>query len=94
MSSRCCFVALTRSAKKRDQGLRRRRDGSIVSIYSDNVYQSYDLDFIQTGLARKTDAAMEELGFAKQGRHWIHPRTAFLVEFPRRHDGPLRVRGV
>jgi len=26
--------------------------GSVVSIYSDNVYQSYDLDFIQTGLAR------------------------------------------
>jgi len=31
---------------------------------------------------------MEELGFAKQGRHWIHPRTAFLVEFP---PGPVQV---
>jgi hypothetical protein len=42
--------------------------GSVVSIYSNNAYQSYDLDFIQTGLARKVDAAMEELGFTKQGR--------------------------
>jgi hypothetical protein len=56
--------------------------GSVVSIDSDNAYQSHDLDFIQTGLARTTNPAMEELGFAKQGRHWLHPRTAFLVEFP------------
>lgn len=62
--------------------------GSVVSIYSDNAYQSYDLDFIQTGLARTTSAAMEALGFARQGRHWIHPRTAFLVEFP---PGPVQV---
>jgi hypothetical protein len=62
--------------------------GSVVSIYSDNAYQSYDLDFIQTGLARATSPAMEELGFVKQGRHWVHPRTAFLVEFP---PGPVQV---
>ena len=62
--------------------------GSVVSIYSDNAYQSYDLDFIQTGLARTTNAAMEELGFAKQGRHWRHPRTPFWVEFP---PGPVQV---
>jgi hypothetical protein len=62
--------------------------GSVVSIYSDNAYQSYDLDFIQTGLARTTNAAMEELGFTKQGRHWLHPHTTFLVEFP---PGPVQV---
>ena len=62
--------------------------GSVVSIYSENAYQSYDLDFIQTGLARPSNAAMEELGFAKQGRHWVHPRSAFLVEFP---PGPVQV---
>ena len=62
--------------------------GSVVSIYSENAYQSYDLDFIQMGLARPSNAAMEELGFAKQGRHWVHPRSAFLVEFP---PGPVQV---
>jgi len=62
--------------------------GSVVSIYSNNAYQSYDLDFIQTGLARKVDAAMEELGFTKQGRHWIHPESPYLVEFP---PGPVMV---
>lgn len=62
--------------------------GSAVSIYSDNVYRSYDLDFIQTGLARKVDAAMEELGFRREGRHWRHPGTPYLVEFP---PGPVQV---
>jgi hypothetical protein len=44
--------------------------GSVVSIYSDNEYQSYDLDFVSTGLARRADPAMEELGFRREGRHW------------------------
>lgn len=62
--------------------------GSVVTIYSNNAYQSHDLDFIQTGLARRTDAAMEELGFARQGRHWVHSQTPYLVEFP---PGPVQV---
>jgi len=62
--------------------------GSLVSIHSNNAYQSYDLDFIQTGLARKVDAAMEELGFTKQGRHWTHSESPYLVEFP---PGPIMV---
>ncbi len=62
--------------------------GSVVSIYSANTYQSYDLDFIQIGLARRMDAAMQELGFAKSGRHWTHPSTRYWVEFP---PGPVQV---
>jgi hypothetical protein len=62
--------------------------GSVVSIYSDNAYMSYDLDFVQTGLARRIEPAMEEPGFHKDGRHWTHPRSRFLVEFP---PGPVQV---
>jgi hypothetical protein len=62
--------------------------GSVVSIYSDNEYQSYDLDFVPTGLARRADPAMEELGFRRDGRHWKHSRTKYLVEFP---PGPVQV---
>lgn len=46
--------------------------GSVVSIYSDNAYQSYDLDFIQTGLGvlrllAPTECVMDRLaGFY----HW------------------------
>jgi hypothetical protein len=63
--------------------------GAVVSIYSENRYESHDLDFVVVGLARKTDAAMQELGFRKEaGRHWIHPHTEYWVEFP---AGPVAV---
>jgi hypothetical protein len=62
--------------------------GAVVSIYSDNEYESDDLDFVQTGLARKVAPAMEELGFVRQGRHWVHPESAYWVEFP---PGPVQV---
>jgi len=62
--------------------------GSVVSIYSNNEYQSYDLDFIPTGLARRMDLAMHELGFRQEGRHWTHANTHYLVEFP---PGPVQV---
>ena len=62
--------------------------GAVVSIYSDNEYESDDLDFVQTGLARKVAPAMEELGFERRGRHWVHPNSAYWVEFP---PGPVHV---
>lgn len=62
--------------------------GAVVSIYSDNEYLSYDLDFIPTGLARRVDGAMESLGFEKQQRHWRHPRSRYWVEFP---AGPVSI---
>jgi len=62
--------------------------GSVVSIYSNAEHVSYDLDFIPLGLARKVDRGMESLGFAKEGRHWRHPRTRYWVEFP---AGPVAI---
>jgi hypothetical protein len=35
--------------------------GSVVSIYSENRFHSYDLDFIRTGIAGRVDTAMSEL---------------------------------
>jgi len=62
--------------------------GAVVSIYSNNEFESYDLDFIMIGLASKVDGAMHELGFSKEGRHWTHPDTDYWVEFP---SGPVQV---
>jgi hypothetical protein len=62
--------------------------GAVVSIYTENEYESNDLDFIQTGLTRKVDTAMKELAFKKDGRHWKHAHTAYWVEFP---PGPVQV---
>jgi hypothetical protein len=60
----------------------------VVSIYTDNAYESFDLDFIQTGLARKVRPAMVDLGFRKESRYWKHPHTRYWVEFP---PGPVLV---
>lgn len=62
--------------------------GAVVSIYTENAYESFDLDFVPTGLARKVEPVMKELGFLKKGRHWRHTRTLYWAEFP---PGPVQV---
>lgn len=62
--------------------------GAVVSIYAENAYESYDLDFVATGLAKKVDDAMYELGFRRKGRCWVHPDSPYWVEFP---PGPVQV---
>ena len=59
--------------------------GAAVSIYTDNVYQTYDLDFMIAQVRPKAIAkALEPIGFKREGmgRHFSHPDTEFLVEFP------------
>lgn len=57
--------------------------GAVVSIYSENEYESFDLDFVLLGLGKNVDGVMKQLGFKKEkGRHYIHPNTAYFVEFP------------
>ncbi|ABB32023.1 hypothetical protein GeomeDRAFT_0674 [Geobacter metallireducens RCH3] len=62
--------------------------GSCVSIYTDNRYLSYDLDFIEVGRAsrKKIAAILMEIGFLEKDRYFIHPDTMYFVEFP---SGPL-----
>ena len=64
--------------------------GTCVSIYSDNLYESDDLDFVDRSYTpnKTLNAAMEELGFSKKGRLFEHPGCPFLIEFP---PGPLSV---
>lgn len=62
--------------------------GSVVSIYSNAEYVSYDLDFVPIGLARRVDPVMTSLGFESQQRHWRHPRSRYWVEFP---VGPVAI---
>lgn len=64
--------------------------GSCVTIYSENRYASYDLDFIEAGGGprRRIRIALEEIGFREENRYFRHPDTPYLVEFP---PGPLAV---
>ena len=62
--------------------------GAAVSIFTDNEYESYDLDFVSSARAETIEATISPLGFrrARDGRHFEHANTEWLLEFP---PGPL-----
>ncbi len=63
--------------------------GAVVSIYSHNAYQSYDLDFVTSEGMRGIEMVMTNLGFTRgKGRHFTHPETRYSVEFP---AGPVMI---
>ncbi len=65
--------------------------GGCVTIYSENRYQSKDLDFIENVSSgrRKLTAALAVIGFKPNNdRYYIHPDTSFYLEFP---PGPLAI---
>ncbi len=62
--------------------------GACVSIYTNNQYQSFDLDFIETvSTSRKIiKDILSKIGFEEKNRYFTHKETEFIVEFP---AGPL-----
>jgi len=64
--------------------------GSCVTIYSNNRYTSYDLDFVSDRGAdkKKIKLTLLSLGFYEKNRYFVHPQSKFFVEFP---SGPLAV---
>ena len=64
--------------------------GACAAIYSAGAVVSHDLDFIvrEGGTRASVDAALATLGFRRVADRYVHPATAFFVEFPR---GPLSI---
>ncbi len=64
--------------------------GSAVMLYSHNLYVSKDVDLITLSFVRRgaLRAAMQALGFVEDGRHFVHPDSPHIIEFP---AGPLAV---
>jgi len=60
--------------------------GAAVSIYTENKYQSFDLDFISYKSHKEIATAMKSLGFSQKNRYFVHPETKYFVEFP---PGPI-----
>jgi len=57
--------------------------GAVVSIYTENQYKSFDLDFISHAPASEISDSLSKLGFKKtKGRYYVHPETDFFIEFP------------
>lgn len=60
--------------------------GAAVSIYSDNQYESKDLDFVTAAMVADISPVLAELGFVHTGvtrmSQFSHPAIEWYVEFP------------
>jgi hypothetical protein len=57
--------------------------GAVVSIYTENEYESKDLDFVTTSDIKTIEKALQETGYTKStGRHFTHSKSEYFVEFP------------
>lgn len=55
--------------------------GACVTIYAENRYQSYDLDYVTYEDMRKVKRALLEMGFNEKARYFQHVGCPWLVEF-------------
>lgn len=55
--------------------------GACATIYSNNIYQSYDLDFISYEEMKKIKSALEALGFIQKHKYFQHPACQWFIEF-------------
>ncbi|MCK4904666.1 hypothetical protein KAS42_00255 [bacterium] len=64
--------------------------GACVSIYSNNAYLSYDLDFVIQRYKNKVNArdVLAEIGFFEKSQSFYHKETDYFIEFV---PGPLAV---
>jgi hypothetical protein len=69
------------------EGLRKRGietilvGGACVTIYSENRYQSYDLDYVTYEDMRKVKKALLEMEFTEKARYFQHEGCPWFVEF-------------
>ena len=64
--------------------------GACISIYSENKYESFDLDFIDNSFTPRKEIArtLSEINFIEHNRYFKNPKTKYIVEFP---AGPLSI---
>lgn len=62
--------------------------GACVSIYTNNRYQSLDLDYISPNSVGDIEKVLKKIGFYRKGkfRHYEHDDCPFYIEFP---PGPI-----
>ena len=62
--------------------------GACVTIWSEGLYVSADLDLIGDGTMPRSRLrkALAEIGFAEKGRQFVHPEAKFFLDCP---PGPV-----
>lgn len=64
--------------------------GACVSIYSNNEYESADLDYVTAATTNRIIEALKNIGFSKKGeaRQFVNDKYQFFIEFP---PGPVSI---
>lgn len=55
--------------------------GAAVEIYTQGLYASGDIDYVLP-TSDEVKSVMQELGFKREGRLFIHPQFQLIIEFP------------
>lgn len=55
--------------------------GAAVELYTGGAYQTGDLDFVGS-VPRGVAEMLEQAGFRRQGRHWLHEEAQVFIELP------------
>lgn len=55
--------------------------GACVTIYTNNRYQSFDLDYVTYENIRKVENALKKIGFTRKGNTFSHPESKYFIEF-------------
>ena len=55
--------------------------GTCVTIYSDAIYQSYDLDYVTYENHNKVKKILENIGFFEKNRYFVHKECPYFIEF-------------
>ncbi len=55
--------------------------GSCVSIYSQNRYQSYDLDYVTYEDLKTIEKVLHKLDFKREGKYFSRPDCKYFIEF-------------
>lgn len=55
--------------------------GACVTIYSENHYQSHDLDFATYHDLNKVGSVLKKLGFERKGKYFVRKDCPFFIDF-------------
>ncbi len=55
--------------------------GAAVELYTGGAYTTGDLDFVGR-VPPEVARQLEECGFRREGRHWVHDEAKLFIEFP------------
>ena len=55
--------------------------GACISIYTQNQYQSFGLDFVTYETLKRVEQVLNPIGFERNGRYFVHQSCPYMIDF-------------